>query len=100
MDKLYDCTFIYCANFLDKEQREYFIEDTLRNIKVEADNLANLLFGLIEYTNDYVQDNYLKKEFRKNIRPIDDENKADIITSNLKIKGIRLEQVIDLIEFA
>ena len=40
------------------------------------------------------------KEFRKNIRPIDDENKADIITSNLKIKGIRLEQVIDLIEFA
>ena len=47
MNKLYDCTFIYCANFLDKEQREYFIEDTLRNIKVEADNLTNLLFGLI-----------------------------------------------------
>ena len=91
---------MYFYNFLDKEQREYFIEDTLRNIKVEADSLTNLLFGLIEYTNDYVQDNYLKKEFRKNIRPIDDENKADIITSNLKIKGIRLEQVIDLIEFA
>ena len=83
-----------------KARHEYFIEDTLRNIKVEADNLTNLLFGLIEYANDYVQDNYLKKEFRKNIRPIDDENKADIITSNLKIKGIRLEQVIDLIEFA
>lgn len=96
MNKEYRCDFIYCASFTDKDMMEYYLDDTLSDITIEADNLRNLLFGLIHFSNDYTQENYKTDNYRKCIRAIDGEE--FILPSELTIKGITIEKVLNIEE--
>lgn len=96
MNKVYRCSFIYSAKFLDKENQEYYIDETLSDIEIEADDIKDLFFGLIHCSNDYTQENYKSKDFQKSIKSVNDE--AIELPSELEIKSIDIQQVLDLIE--